>query len=225
MEHIISQQQVLLTEALINHGAALVGYGDISIRVDELSGAYPVAISFAVKYDAAIIEDEEQFHRQLSSLNPVVDELATIISMKLAEWGYGYKVIPISQIIECNEQLDNLNCFSHKFAATRAGLGWIGKNSLLVTPEYGSRVKLCTVLTNAQFQTASPVEESKCGNCNRCVQACPCGAIKNHNWSAGMRREELFDAYVCNNWRLDAIAKIGRKHTCGYCIKACRGNA
>ena len=114
-----------------------------------------------------------------------------------------------------------LRSFSHKFAATRAGLGWIGKSSLLITPEYGPKVKLCTVLTNAGFITAEPIVQSNCNNCMRCVKACPYNAIRGSNWKAGIKSDELIDAYKCNTNRLGFVLIIGRKSACGYCIKVC----
>lgn len=79
-----------------------------------------------------------------------------------------------------------------------------------------------TVLTKAPFSTAEPTVKDKCGECTLCIEACSYGAIHNVNWERGIEREKLFDAYVCNEKRLDYIPMIGRKHSCGLCLQACK---
>jgi len=87
--------------------------------------------------------------------------------------------------------------FQHKTAATRAGLGWIGKSALLITEKYGSAVRLATVLTDVEFEAGEPIDNSRCGNCDRCVEKCPAMAIVGRNWTAGMERERIVDAFKC----------------------------
>ncbi len=65
---------------------------------------------------------------------------------------------------------------SDRAVAERAGLGFTGKNTLLITEEYGSFVYLGEVMTNMPFLPDSPVEDS-CGDCRACMDACPTGAI------------------------------------------------
>lgn len=60
--------------------------------------------------------------------------------------------------------------------AERAGIGFVGKNGLLVTQEYGSYVYLGEVITNIEFPLDDPVDYG-CGTCNRCVDFCPTGAL------------------------------------------------
>lgn len=67
---------------------------------------------------------------------------------------------------------------AEKSYARRAGLGWIGHNSLLVTPEYGSMLLLGELVINEYVdEYDSPQEFVGCGECRRCVEACPNGAI------------------------------------------------
>lgn len=60
--------------------------------------------------------------------------------------------------------------------AQRAGLGFIGRNGLLITEEFGSYVYLGEIITNLEFSPDSPVPFG-CGECTRCVDACPTGAL------------------------------------------------
>ena len=58
-------------------------------------------------------------------------------------------------------------------AATSAGLGWIGKNGLLISPDHGPRLSLATVLTDARLRPDEPIEHCLCGECMLCIEHCP----------------------------------------------------
>lgn len=61
--------------------------------------------------------------------------------------------------------------------AQRAGLGWIGRSSMLINPKIGSNVFVAVVLTNLEITLDEPFSRDLCGRCNRCVERCPTGAI------------------------------------------------
>lgn len=110
----------------------------------------------------------------------------------------------------------------HKTVATRAGLGWIGKCALLVTEQYGSAVRVTTVLTDAELATAEPVSESQCGKCTECVDVCPAGAPTGEQWAAGLPRQSFFDAFACAETAHKKLGEIGIDgYVCGMCIAAC----
>ncbi|MFQ6094759.1 MAG: epoxyqueuosine reductase [Candidatus Bathyarchaeia archaeon] len=64
-----------------------------------------------------------------------------------------------------------------KVAATRAGMGFQGKHTILITKPYGSYVALRAVITNARIEADEPYGEPECGRCIACLKACPTGAI------------------------------------------------
>ncbi len=70
----------------------------------------------------------------------------------------------------------NRNIISAKHAAEAAGLGTIGRNSLLITPEYGSLVWLSVILTEAELEQ-DPLKPRICNDCNLCVDVCPVNAL------------------------------------------------
>jgi epoxyqueuosine reductase QueG len=65
-----------------------------------------------------------------------------------------------------------------KTTAVRCGLGCQGKNTLLISPNYGPRVRLISVLTNAELDTDESYREDLCGDCEKCVRACPAMALE-----------------------------------------------
>jgi epoxyqueuosine reductase QueG len=66
---------------------------------------------------------------------------------------------------------------SYKMAAQLAGLGVYGKNSLIVTPQFGPWVRFTVLLTTASLEEDLPAKEDLCGKCAKCIKACPLGAL------------------------------------------------
>ena len=65
---------------------------------------------------------------------------------------------------------------SDRAVAERAGIGFSGKNTSIITPEFGSFVYLGELITNIPFIPDEPLEDS-CGDCRKCIDACPTGAL------------------------------------------------
>lgn len=65
---------------------------------------------------------------------------------------------------------------SDRAVARRAGIGWVGKNGSIISPEYGSFIVLGEIITNIEFEADSPLE-NQCGECTKCIDACPGNAI------------------------------------------------
>lgn len=86
----------------------------------------------------------------------------------------------------------------NKTLAALAGLGWIGKNTLLISPEYGSAFSIAALLTSAVLpaQNMSSMV-SRCGDCTLCRDVCGPGAIQGRLWKPGLPREQLLDASLC----------------------------
>jgi epoxyqueuosine reductase len=61
--------------------------------------------------------------------------------------------------------------------AQRAGLGWFGKNTMLITPRAGSFVFLASLFVELELEASAPFEADRCGRCTRCLEACPTGAL------------------------------------------------
>ncbi|CRK83646.1 tRNA epoxyqueuosine(34) reductase QueG [Neobacillus massiliamazoniensis] len=65
---------------------------------------------------------------------------------------------------------------SDRAVAERAGIGWSGKNCSIITPEFGSYIYLGELITSIPFEHDTPIED-QCGTCNKCIEACPTGAL------------------------------------------------
>lgn len=116
---------------------------------------------------------------------------------------------------------DLVSVFSHKMAATISGLGWVGKNAIFISSQFGCGSRLATIFTNATAEYGTPITKSQCGLCDKCVEACPCKAIKGNDWYAGASRATLINPWVCKKYRDSFKDKLGFSHPCCLCIKNC----
>lgn len=162
-----------LTEELKNllHscGADLVGNGDMS-EVENCD--YKTGISVAVALPKDIIVDlqtapTKEYYDLYYTLNAKLNEIVSAGEEFLRERGFA-AYAQTTDRVEVNQ--NNVSRLPHKTVATRSGLGWIGKNCLLITPQYGSAIRISSLLTNAPLEYDEPINESKCGMCNQCVK-------------------------------------------------------
>ena len=140
----------------------------------------------------------------------MLDQTAAKLTGIIQSKGYNAMPIPASQIVDWEKQTAHM---SHKMAAIRAGLGWIGRNNLLVNPQFGSKIRLSTILTDMPLEADKPVEQD-CGECRKCIEICPVSAIKDSHkdWNKPACLEKLkYFAKVHN---------VGQ-YICGLCVKVC----
>lgn len=215
-----------LKEILFQNGADLVGVGDLTQLPGQQRCGLPFGISVAVKYPKEIIKGisnlpTPEYKQWYDRLNERLDKLVSIGAAFLEQNGYHAVAKSRAQVGRYDDCCTTL--LPHKTVATRAGLGWIGKCALLVTEEYGSMVRLSSLLTDAPLMAAEPINRSRCGNCTACQNACPAGAIHGVIWEPEIQRDALFDYQEC---RKAAQARsqqgFGRaEDLCGKCIEVC----
>ena len=191
-----------------------------------MAPSLPTAISLLKRFDArelSGVEDgpHEVYFEGYTRLNAVLDAAASALAASLRATGaaaeYVLPTIP-EELSGTIADWGDAGVFAHKTAATRAGLGWIGKTALFVSPEFGPRVRLSTVFTDLPLRAGTPVTTGRCGACRRCVDACPAGAGRDVTWQAGMAREVLYDEKACEA-ELDRYPHLGG--VCGVCIAVC----
>jgi len=114
--------------------------------------------------------------------------------------------------------------FSQKVKALEAGIGFQGKNTLVINKKFGSWISLITVITDAPLEPDQPIQFD-CGTCNRCVEACPTGALSSPN---AYQVDKCIIYYLCHLKKEipeDIRAKIGvRAANCTVCSDVCPHN-
>jgi len=192
---------------------------DLNELTFELSSAtnrnLTTGIALGVNLSIAVLEDISDHPTRLylhhyRQTNYFLDRNAWELARRIEDRGAKAMAIAASQTIDWINQRGHI---SHKEVARRAGLGWIGHNNLLVTPEYGSRVRLVTILTNLPLRSDHPLERN-CGECRRCVKLCPARAISEE--------PSEFDHIKCYE-QLGQFKKglnLGH-YICGVCVKSC----
>jgi epoxyqueuosine reductase QueG len=213
-----------LKDLLISNGADLVGFGDLTALPPNVRQNLPVGVCVAVKYPRDVIMGihdmpTRAYYEHYSIINDKLDELVTAGELFLKERGYAAIAQTIDFVAQNETNYDSL--FPHKTVATRAGLGWIGKSALLVTPEFGSALRISSLLTDAPLITNSSQDSSLCGSCTACENACPAKTIRGHLWDISTPRDELFDPVACRKQQR-RLQDIGiEKAQCGKCIEVC----
>jgi epoxyqueuosine reductase len=238
-----------LKELATSLGFRLFGVADISRLKEEFIFPpevikdlnFGIALGFPLQRQV-LAEIEEHptllYFNHYRQVNNFLDQSALKLAVFIQEQGYKVMPIPTSQVIDWQNQKGHL---SHKKIALAAGLGWIGRNNLLVTPQYGAQVRLVTILTDMPLTVDKPLavdtstggsvstlsanpslqagvsRRVDCGKCQACIATCPAKAIKE--------LQQDFDHQSC----FAQLKEFQRKkyvpqYICGICVKACPGS-
>lgn len=210
---------------LLSKGASLVGFADMGEVESTARRNLPRAVSIAVALNSEVVASIKDgphpaYYREYTRANALLSELSHIAAAFLTRCGF--RAVALEPTTEDFDAKTLSAGLSHKNAATRSGLGWIGKNALVITETFGSAIRLTTVLTDAPLDTGHPLNESKCGACTACVENCPAQAPSGKLWRLGLHRDEFFDAFACCRKAKAFCDKQGIDSTiCGICIEAC----
>lgn len=100
---------------------------------------------------------------------------------------------------------------SLKHLAAKAGVGVFGRHSLLITPQYGPRVRLTAIVTNAKLEPDKPIAQDFCKKCNsQCISFCPAKALKNPVGKSPYK----INKFACSQY-------VSTRPTCSICLKVC----
>jgi epoxyqueuosine reductase QueG len=175
------------------------------------------AVSLGKRLSGAVLDDIRDhptavYFHHYRQMNAFLDRGALLLADEIQRRGHRSLPVAASQIIDWENQRAHV---SHKHVGRAAGLGWFGRNNLLVNPAFGSQVRLVTVLTDMPLEPDGPLQRD-CGACRACARACPCGAIKE--------TREAFDHRACYETLKDFRKKgYTSQFICGICVRDCRG--
>ncbi len=186
-------------------------------EIQKISEKMTRAISIGVPLSKSVMDTlidrpNMLYKAHYRQVNATLDDIALAISSEIEKNGHRALPLPASMVLKRHPMIAHL---SHREVAYRAGLGWWGRNNLLVNHKYGSMVRLVTVLTDLELE---PDENSKedCGKCRACIKACPASAIAED--------KAHFNLEACSA----QVQRFAREndygmYICGLCVKACRG--
>ena len=192
----------------------------------ERVARYPRAVTIGMRLQDSFVDllpDNDKAaailykHNSYDVVNIALDQISLRVANTLQRTGFDAFPIPASKRTD-NEHISGI--FSQKLAAHLAGLGWIGKSCLLITPEHGPRVRWVSVLTDAPLSpTGSPMEQ-QCGTCTACVDICPQHAFTGRPFHRNEPREARYDAAACDRY-FKELEKSRGVAVCGLCLWVC----
>ena len=217
-------------------GATYFGVADLSLVKDSPVTSYEKklitqfhrAVSVGVPLSMSIVDSigdqsdiyamKNYWYHVYEAINRLINYITLRIAKILADEGFNAITVPASHTIEVDKLY---GLFSHKLAASLAGLGWIGKSCLLITPDRGPRVRWGTVLTDAPMVPDKLLAGKGCGGCTLCIEACPAGAFTGKAFVPSEGREARMDVGKCFSYvHGERKCAVGIE-TCGLCVYVC----
>ncbi len=214
-----------LEKFVIEQGAVLVGGCEIGTSPIIGQENLKYAFSIAVKLSDSILKTIEKgpsfsYFQHYRTANALLDTIAFKLAERLE--GLGYNAYPIAASQSLGKNNPYRGVVAHKTIAVKSGLGYVGKSGLFLTKEYGSKVRLATVLTDMPLVNENGIMANECGDCQLCAKACPSGAIFGVLPSTDGERN--YDPEKCSKYMKEHFQDVGRGSVCGVCIKVCPKN-
>ncbi len=214
-----------------SYGATLAGVADLArlsgIATDpaNLLAPFTRAVSLAVRVSDPVLDAIRDrptplYAQHYLRLNALLDDVAVRLALDIQEAGGQALALPASQTLD---RVRWISYLSHKAVAVAAGLGWQGKSLLVITPKFGPRVRLVTVLTDLPLVADKPLK-NRCGTCTACQEACPAQAIKGASTASHYQsRDEALHFTRCMTKVTTEFARLPMvEHPiCGVCVAVC----
>ena len=193
-----------IKEFLIGKGVDIVRFVDISSLPSDQTQGFETAIVFCMAlskdFITAVRNGETTGRDEFMDKELTTDKLADWLAEYIQSKGYRAFSQSETSIEKCGNYDANTRTsrLPHKTIARLAGLGFIGKNNLLIMKEYGCGFSMCTVLTVAPITTEKyPLITTNCGDCEICKNICPTHAICGCEWSESCGRDAVLDVFKC----------------------------
>lgn len=192
-------------------GADLCGVASVDRFEGAPKGFHPLdvlpicksVISFGVRFPvgALLCDTPVPYTRIRNSLTPKMDAIALNMCIELEKRGIVSVPIPTNESLWDEKTGRWRSIISQKHAAQAAGVGTIGRHSLLITPRFGSMVWLGCILCDAEIEPDEMLADI-CVGCNKCVQACPVNALEKEElnqqacWDNAFGEDEKLQTWV-----------------------------
>ena len=213
-----------LRDLSLSNGAELFGVCRIEDlrqqfhpEVKDMAKRLETGISVGIPLSHAVMETivdrpNMLYKAHYQQANHTLNDIAFLLARKLKKVNHEAIPIPASQLLAWDPMRAHL---SHREIAFKAGLGWWGRNNLLVCADHGAKIRLVTVLTDAPLPADKPSTDD-CGGCTECLGVCPADAISEDR--------EHFDLNACHEKIVEFSKHNNYGHLiCGICLKACCG--
>jgi len=180
---------------------------------DLLKGARNVIV-IAIVLPTAAFESAPSREYSISYIvaNKELDRIAFRIAKYLQYRGYRALHVPASPPYNLENMMGDL---SHRHAANLAGIGVFGKNSLILSPKHGGRIRLVSIITDAPLVPDKMLRLDLCKNCAKCIRSCPARALKG---------DGIVDKASCDRRHVQISKQLQLadwEECCGVCIRVC----
>jgi len=205
-----------------SQGISLFGVADIQAvksgfqLSERLLAKLDKAVCLGLRLSQSILDEISNVPTRLyfhhyRTVNASLDQTALKVANFIQNKGFSALPVPASIILDWENQKAHL---SHKKLGVLAGLGWIGRNNLLVNKKLGSQFRLATILTDMPLKINTQTKDG-CGTCRLCVKMCPAEAIKDDPAD--------FDHIKCfEKLKEFQKQKLVDQYICGVCVNVCK---
>ena len=222
-------QSTEIKELFYRQGADLCGIASVDRFGDAPEGFQPTdvlptcksVISFALRFPAGVLACTNSIPYTLvrNTITPKMDRIAMECCVELEKRGILAVPIPTNDSRYDEITGRSRSIISQKHAAQAAGLGTIGRHSLLITPEFGSMVWLGCILTEAELEP-DDMKPPVCNDCGLCVKVCPVNALENREmdqqacWNSAFGDKDGTWQIHCHRCRDICPHNLGTENAC-----------
>ena len=193
-----------IEKLLTKKGVDIVRFVDISKLPENQTQSFKKAIVFCMalskEFIIAKLNEEKTERDEFVDKERETDALADQLAEYIRQEGYGAFSQSEENLIESGnyDEKNHSTVLPHKTIARLAGIGFIGKNNLIINEDFGCAFSICSVLTDAPLTTESyPIISLECGDCDICKEVCEKKAILGNEWSVAAGREGVVDVFKC----------------------------
>ncbi|SRR6056297_2254731 len=193
-------------------------YDNKGIISKTILNRYVNAISIGYVIPKSLIYDSTSDYYSYylnNTVIPTLDRAALYLSRIIERNGGNAFPVPAYNYI--NNQ--HFPFYFHNLVASYSGIGWLGKNNLLINKKYGARIQCTTILTDLELEL-NEISENLCKDCNICIENCPTNALSGLLFHPNHDIKERLDNEKC----ILSYSDSGNDEICLKCLNICPYN-